>query len=181
MGVSSNILWREIYSCFLWIIKQLSLHTTLLNRELKIKCERVEILKFSKCFKTHFTKADSYLFGSIVISKQTLIPSLLGADCPVLNRMIINIISFHHQKCSSNEEHMERGIERVSWLDSLSYFIIPSGNFLFCGLPLSFSRSKKTLFFFNSNLKAPSFNWGLNWKDFIISYNNSRTSFLFCL
>lgn len=142
-----NILWREIYSRCLWIIKQLSLHTTFLNWESKIKCERAEILKFFKCFKTYLTKADSYLFGSIVISKQTLIPSFLGADCPVLNCMIFNIISYHHQKCSSNEGHMERGIERGSWHDSLSYFIIPSGNFLFWGLPLSFSRFKETFFF----------------------------------
>lgn len=133
------------------------MHTTLLNRESKIKCERVEIFKFSKCFKTYFTKADSYLLGSIVISKQTLIPSLLGAECPVLNLMIINIISFHHQKCSSNEGHMERGIERASWHDSLSYFIIPSGNFFFCGLPLSFSRSKKTLFLKKFQFKSSFF------------------------
>ena len=146
-GSITRIYFEEKFILSVWIIKQLSLHTTLLNWESKIKFERVEILKFFKCFKTYLTKADSYPFGSIVISKQTLIPSFLGADCPVLNCMSINIISYHHQKCSSNEGYMERGIERESWHDSLSYFIIPSGSFLFWGLPLSFSRSKETHFF----------------------------------
>lgn len=45
------------------------------EQESKIKCESRNSQNFSNVSKTYFTKADSYLFGSIAISKQTLIPS----------------------------------------------------------------------------------------------------------